>query len=120
MVYGAKKKRHVLIDFGTTGLPQNVARTQLRTVAQDIARQCNGKLDGGEPLVFTTQTLSDGSFVFDSAPELTDDDFVTLNAGAPAREANQALIAAGTGLGEAILFWDGARHVPSASEGGHP
>jgi glucokinase len=43
----------------------------------------------------------------------------TLNEGASAPEANQALIAAGTGLGEAILFWDGRRHVVSATEGGH-
>lgn len=42
-----------------------------------------------------------------------------LNDAAPAPEANQALIAAGTGLGEAILFWDGRRHVASATEGGH-
>lgn len=32
---------------------------------------------------------------------------------------NVAVIAAGTGLGMAIAFWDGARHLPSASEGGH-
>jgi glucokinase len=32
---------------------------------------------------------------------------------------NRALIAAGTGLGKSILFWDGARHRPVASEGGH-
>lgn len=30
-----------------------------------------------------------------------------------------ALISAGTGLGEAGLFWDGKRHTPFASEGGH-
>jgi len=35
------------------------------------------------------------------------------------RVGNRALIAAGTGLGEANLFWDGQRHIPSASEGGH-
>jgi len=29
------------------------------------------------------------------------------------------LIAAGTGLGESILFWDGQEHQPRASEGGH-
>jgi len=33
--------------------------------------------------------------------------------------ANIAVIAAGTGLGEAMLVWDGARFVPSATEGGH-
>jgi len=32
---------------------------------------------------------------------------------------NSALIAAGTGLGECVLFWDGKAHIPSASEGGH-
>lgn len=32
---------------------------------------------------------------------------------------NALLVAAGTGLGTAILHWDGERHVPSASEGGH-
>jgi glucokinase len=32
---------------------------------------------------------------------------------------NQALIAAGTGLGEGGLYWDGSRHHVFASEGGH-
>jgi glucokinase len=42
----------------------------------------------------------------------------TLQGGA-ARRANMALIAAGTGLGEALLVWDGTRHLVVASEGGH-
>jgi glucokinase len=42
-----------------------------------------------------------------------------LNPGIPARRSTQALLAAGTGLGEAILFWDGTRHVVASSEGGH-
>jgi glucokinase len=33
--------------------------------------------------------------------------------------ANVAVIAAGTGLGQALLVWDGARFVPTATEGGH-
>jgi glucokinase len=35
------------------------------------------------------------------------------------QRGNIGVIAAGTGLGEAILYWDGARHHPIASEGGH-
>jgi glucokinase len=50
---------------------------------------------------------------------LTADRFAVLNAGVPRSDANAALIAAGTGLGVAILFWDGARRRVSASEGGH-
>lgn len=43
-----------------------------------------------------------------------------LNEGAaPAEPGNIAVIAAGTGLGEGFLFWDGARYRPVASEGGH-
>lgn len=43
-----------------------------------------------------------------------------LNPGAErSREANAAVIAAGTGLGEAILFWDGRRHRAIATESGH-
>jgi len=44
----------------------------------------------------------------------------TLQAGTPRREpASMALIAAGTGLGEALIPWDGHRHHVLASEGGH-
>lgn len=44
---------------------------------------------------------------------------VNLTPGLRPREGNQALLAAGTGLGTTILFWDGERHRPSAGEGGH-
>jgi glucokinase len=36
-----------------------------------------------------------------------------------ARRGSMALIAAGTGLGEALIVWDGARHRAVSSEGGH-
>jgi len=35
------------------------------------------------------------------------------------RKGNIAVIAAGTGLGEAMLYWDQAQYHPAASEGGH-
>lgn len=50
---------------------------------------------------------------------LNEDDLYTLNAGKPQKEGNAALIAAGTGLGEANIFFDGKGLRPSASEGGH-
>jgi glucokinase len=46
-------------------------------------------------------------------------DLEVIHPGVPAPQANRAVIAAGTGLGEAILFWDGGQHVPMATEGGH-
>lgn len=51
---------------------------------------------------------------------LRPDEVVVLNAGAPPKKKQAlALIAAGTGLGECILYWDGARYRPMPSEGGH-
>ena len=35
------------------------------------------------------------------------------------RVGNIAVVAAGTGLGEALLIWDGTRYIAVASEGGH-
>ncbi|WP_431067180.1 glucokinase [Methylotuvimicrobium sp.] len=46
-------------------------------------------------------------------------DWVELNPNAKLQAGNMAVIAAGTGLGEAILYWDGVRHHPIATEGGH-
>jgi glucokinase len=44
-------------------------------------------------------------------------DFAVLNEGAAEPRANKAVLAAGTGLGEAMLIWDGSRHIVSPSEG---
>jgi glucokinase len=43
----------------------------------------------------------------------------TLNEGDAARQGHRALIAAGTGLGMAGIFFDGQHYHPMASEGGH-
>jgi len=50
---------------------------------------------------------------------LENDEFFTLSEGTMRHAGNKALIAAGTGLGQAILFDNGRRFQPSASEGGH-
>jgi glucokinase len=46
-------------------------------------------------------------------------DFVTISEGACDAEGNMAVVSAGSGLGEAGLYWDGFRHHPFACEGGH-
>lgn len=50
---------------------------------------------------------------------LAADDLLTLQSGMQGASGNAAVIAAGTGLGEAGLFWDGRRYHPFATEGGH-
>lgn len=51
--------------------------------------------------------------------ELSPSDFEVLNRGEEDPLGNGALISAGTGLGEAILFRSGRGFVPMPSEGGH-
>jgi glucokinase len=51
---------------------------------------------------------------------LRSNELVSINPeGDPTQVGNRALIAAGTGLGEAGLMWDGVAHRPFSSEGGH-
>jgi glucokinase len=46
-------------------------------------------------------------------------DVVSLNSTSPQAVGNQAVISAGTGLGEAGMHWDGEQYYILASEGGH-
>lgn len=50
---------------------------------------------------------------------LDSSDFLTLQEGNPDPIGNTAVISAGTGLGEAGMYWDGFRQHPFACEGGH-
>lgn len=52
-------------------------------------------------------------------PFLGSSDYQTLAVGEPEPHGPIAVIAPGTGLGEAFLVWDGQRYVACASEGGH-
>lgn len=50
---------------------------------------------------------------------LKKEDLITFYAGNAAAKGNAAIIAPGTGLGEAGLYWDGSALHPFATEGGH-
>ncbi|MEM8727469.1 MAG: glucokinase [Chlamydiota bacterium] len=50
---------------------------------------------------------------------LREDEFFILNQGDKKAVGNKALVSAGTGLGEAGVFFDGKRNIPFACEGGH-
>jgi len=54
-----------------------------------------------------------------SVPVLRNDEVLVLQEGDAIAGGNIGLIAAGTGLGEALLHNVGGRFIPSASEGGH-
>ena len=87
----------------TTNLPWNVDAT-------DLARATG---------LAAVDLINDLEATVYGLPALGPADFAVLNTGAPDAAGNQAVIAAGTGLGEAGIFWDGQRAHPLATEGGH-
>lgn len=52
-------------------------------------------------------------------PQLGPADLSTINEGKPVHGGAIAVVAPGTGLGEAYLTWDGTRYLAHPSEGGH-
>ena len=52
-------------------------------------------------------------------PEVSPEKICTLHPADTASVGHRGLISAGTGLGEALLIWDGRQHHPIPSEGGH-
>lgn len=63
--------------------------------------------------------LNDLEAVAVALPELRPEDVHTLSAGNPEPGGGMAVVAPGTGLGEAFLTHDGARYNAHASEGSH-
>lgn len=100
--------------FGVAGPVQNgrCDATNLAWVvdASQLARQL------GIATVWLINDLEANAY---GIPVLRPEEFVVLNPGAPDAGGNAVVIAAGTGLGEAGLYWDGKRHYPFACEGGH-
>lgn len=63
--------------------------------------------------------INDLQAIASSIPSLSADDLTELNPGVPIKGGTIAVIAPGTGLGEAYLTWDEGSYHPHASEGGH-
>jgi glucokinase len=67
----------------------------------------------------SVRLLNDLEAIGTAIPYLRAEDIQTLTEGEPVRHGNMAVIAPGTGLGEAFLTWEGTRYHTHASEGGH-
>lgn len=67
----------------------------------------------------SVRLLNDLEALARAVPHLQPEDVHTLNRGERVAGGAIAVIAPGTGLGEAFLTWDGSHHVAHASEGGH-
>jgi glucokinase len=63
--------------------------------------------------------LNDLVATVQAVPLLQPDELHVLNPGRPEPHGTVAVIAPGTGLGEAFSIWNGTQYLPCASEGGH-
>ncbi|MEO6807355.1 MAG: glucokinase [Edaphobacter sp.] len=68
------------------------------------------------PNIFLINDLESNGY---GIPELAPESIFLLHSGDANASGHAGLIAAGTGLGEALLIWDGKTHRPIPSEGGH-
>jgi glucokinase len=88
------------------------ALTNLPWVVEESALQA-------ELHVEFVRLLNDVEAIAASVPHLQPTDLHTLQACDPEPGGAIAVIAAGTGIGEAFLTWDGTRYLAQPSEGGH-
>ncbi|MDE2314366.1 MAG: glucokinase [Elusimicrobia bacterium] len=100
--------------LGVAG-PVKDGRVEATNLPWDIDARALSPFLGGAPV----RLLNDLEANAWGLAELSDKDFASLNAGAPGASGHQALIAAGTGLGQALLIDAGGRKTPVATEGGH-
>ncbi len=69
--------------------------------------------------VRSVSLLNDLEAVAHAVPALLPEETVIINAGQAVENAPLAILAPGTGLGEAFLIWNGKEYIACASEGGH-
>ncbi len=100
--------------FGVSGpvVDGRVTTTNLPWELDEQRLQSELKLD-------SARLINDLAALANSVPHLEPEDLETLDAAEPDPHGSIAVIAPGTGLGEAFLTWDGAHYRPHASEGGH-
>lgn len=100
--------------FGVAGpvLNQRCAATNLPWIvdADQIGRRFE---------IATVSLLNDLEVCAYGTLGLSEVEYATLNQGDEQLDGNRAVIAAGTGLGEAVLYGSGGQYFPSPSEAGH-
>ena len=108
------------VEAACFGVPGPVVGNRART--PNLAWEIDGARIAAETGIPRILLVNDLVATAEGIPLLDEDELAVLYRGAPegpAPEGNRALIAAGTGLGMALLPRIGGRWVPVPSEGGH-
>jgi glucokinase len=108
-----KKWQLARASFGVAG-PVVEGRCQTTNLPWVIEEKSLSK-----ELGIPVRLVNDLDSIAHAIPLLEAGDLETLNQGAPTKNGALAVIAPGTGLGEAFLEWNGNSYRPYPSEGGH-
>lgn len=107
------------LEAACFGIPGPVVGNRAST--PNLAWVVDGAQAAAETGIPSVVLINDLVATAEGIPSLAEDEVAVLQAGASeaGREGNRALIAAGTGLGMALIPRIGSRWAPVASEGGH-
>ncbi len=111
---GSEADRVEAACFGVAG-PVEDGIARLTNISWAATEPALGEHLGGKPVRLLNDLVAMGWGIATLKP----DQLETLNEGRPDPQGNGALIAAGTGLGEAFLIRREDQWLPSPSEGGH-
>jgi len=114
----------IVSDFTGTQLPDRICAAVAGPVLKGKSRLTNlsWELDSealSAALKIPVNFINDLEATAYGLPGLTDNQLAPIAPGEGDAEGNIAIIAPGTGLGEAGLYWDGEYYHPFATEGGH-
>ncbi|HWP00809.1 MAG TPA: glucokinase [Methylococcus sp.] len=109
-----RAERPVAACFGVAG-PVEAGRSEITNLPWVLTEDGLSEATGIDRI----RLLNDVQVMALGLLHLEEGEWVELNPAARRRPGNIAVIAAGTGLGEAILYWDGKRHHALPTEGGH-
>jgi glucokinase len=118
----------ILTEFVETHRPREVTHACFgvagpviggRVEATNLAWTVSGEKLAEALHVARVQLINDLEATAFGIDELKPEQFHTLNEGEGERPGHRGLIAAGTGLGMAAIFYDGHAYHPMPSEGGH-
>jgi glucokinase len=109
-----EREQIVAACFGCPG-PVRGGRLKLTNLPWTLDQRDLAKSLGIEHIFLINDLEANGYGI----PELAPESIFTLHEGDAAEVGHRGLIAAGTGLGEALMIWDGRTHRPIPSEGGH-
>jgi glucokinase len=105
------------VDSASFGIAGPVVKGKVKTT--NLPWIIDEKKLGKELGLRSVHLVNDLEAIAYGVPLLESRDLHTLNEGVAAPGGTMAVIAPGTGLGEAFLIWDGNRYRAHASEGGH-